>query len=483
MPTSQKDKPPTLLYAGVSAVLEVDDYGQRLKTMMKRSVSMMSTSRFSVRVISFAIAVILTGLPLPALSSMGNLGTTYGVMPVDVATAQSLSMFNDQVSATYYNPAYLTKDPRGELTTGILHAEQELRSDNPNASGDVLSNSPSQHVLIGMKTNLGSLTRFNHPIYLGFIAGVEKYGKEMLAFNSETSEDGQFLQYNKEPLFLNVGGATQIWRGISFGASVRVTLDATANLNAVSTLGGETSREQLSVNAEPSLKSILSTNIDLGSTFCPDSDCFLNGWETALTYRTKSSASTTIDSNIIVKQTIPDPGLSLAVSTIDSFQPETFAIATQYRGDGWRVGGSIEQQNWSQLEKEFAGDSIKDQQTVTGSHIQFDDIIIPRLGGEYELNKNFALRGGIAFEASPLKSTRNPEINYLDTDKIIVGLGLSATYDQTRILAYPVRLDFGYQYQQLQKRDFTLVAYDSTETNVTADGDVHVFSGSITLKF
>lgn len=444
---------------------------------------MMSTSRFSVRVISFAIAVILTGLPLPALSSMGNLGTTYGVMPVDVATAQSLSMFNDQVSATYYNPAYLTKDPRGELTTGILHAEQELRSDNPNASGDVLSNSPSQHVLIGMKTNLGSLTRFNHPIYLGFIAGVEKYGKEMLAFNSETSEDGQFLQYNKEPLFLNVGGATQIWRGISFGASVRVTLDATANLNAVSTLGGETSREQLSVNAEPSLKSILSTNIDLGSTFCPDSDCFLNGWETALTYRTKSSASTTIDSNIIVKQTIPDPGLSLAVSTIDSFQPETFAIATQYRGDGWRVGGSIEQQNWSQLEKEFAGDSIKDQQTVTGSHIQFDDIIIPRLGGEYELNKNFALRGGIAFEASPLKSTRNPEINYLDTDKIIVGLGLSATYDQTRILAYPVRLDFGYQYQQLQKRDFTLVAYDSTETNVTADGDVHVFSGSITLKF
>ncbi len=444
---------------------------------------MISTSRFSVRAMSLAVAAVSTGLSLSVSASMGNLGTTYGVMPIDVATAQSLSMFNDQVSATYYNPAYLTKDPRGELTTGILHAEQELRSKNPNANGDVLSNTPSQHVLIGMKTNLGSLTRFNHPIYLGFIAGVEKYGKEMLAFNSETSEDGQFLQYDREPLFLNVGGATQIWRGISFGASVRVTLEATAKLDAVSTLGGETSRERLSVNAEPSLKSILSTNIDLGSTFCPDSDCFLNGWETALTYRTKSSASTTIDSNIIVKQTIPDPGLSLAVSTIDSFQPETFAIATQYQGDGWRVGGSIEQQNWSQLEKEFAGDSIKDQQSVAGSHIQFDDIIIPRLGGEYELNKNFAFRGGVAYEVSPLKSTRNPEINYLDTDKIIVGLGLSATYDRTRILAYPVRLDFGYQYQQLQKRDFTLVAYDNTETKVTADGDVHVFSGSITLKF
>lgn len=444
---------------------------------------MVFTSRFSVRALSLAAAAVSTGLSFSASASMGNIGTTYGVMPVDVATAQSLSMFNDQVSATYYNPAYLTKDPRGELTAGILHSEQELRSANPNAYGDVVSNSPSQHVLIGMKTNLGSLTRFNHPIYLGFIAGVEKYGKEMLAFNSQTSENGQFLQYGKEPLFLNLGGATPIWRGISAGLSMRITLDATATLDAVSTLGGETSRERLSVNAEPSLKSILATNIDWGSTFCPDSECFLNGWETALTYRTKSSASTTVDSNITVIQTIPDPGLSLAVSTIDSFQPETFAIATQYQGDGWRVGGSVEQQNWSQLENEFAGDSIKDQKNIIGSRIQFDDIIVPRLGGEYELNKNFAIRGGIAYEQSPLKSTRNPEINYLDTDKVVVGLGLSATYDRTRILAFPVRLDLGYQYQQLKKRDFTLVSSDNTETNVTADGDVHVFSGSITLKF
>jgi long-subunit fatty acid transport protein len=415
---------------------------------------------------------------------MGNLGTTYGVMPVDVATAQSLSMFNDQVSATYYNPAALTKDDRGELTSGLLHAEQELRSANPNADGDVLSSSPSQHVLIGMKTNLGSITRFKHPIYLGFIAGVEKYGKEMLAFRSETTESGQFLQYGKEPLFLNVGGATPIWRGISAGASVRVTLEAAASLEAVSTLGGETSRERLAVNAEPSLKSILGTNIDLGDTICPESDCFFDGWETALTYRTKSSASTSVDSNIIVTQTIPDPGLSLAVATIDSFQPETIALGAQYRGNGWRLGGSVEQQNWSELENEFAGDTIKDQESVSsGDRIRFDDILVPRIGAEYELNQNFAVRAGLAYEESPLKTTRNPELNYLDTDKIVVGLGLSATYNRTRLLAYPIRMDIGYQYQQLQERDFTLVDYDGNETDVTADGDVHVISGSITLKF
>ena len=445
---------------------------------------MVSTSRFSLRAMTFAVAAASAGFSLNASASMGNIGTTYGVMPVDVATAQSLSMFNEQVSATYYNPSYLTSDERGELTGGILHAEQELRSSRSDADGDIISDSPSQHVLIGMKTNLASLTRFDHPIYLGFIAGVEKYGKEMLAFSSETSETGQYLQYGKEPLFLNIGGATPLWRGISGGFSVRVTLEAAAQLNAVSTLGGETSRERLAVNAEPSLKSILGTTIKWGDTFCPDSDCFLDGWESAITYRTKSSASTSVDSNIIVTQTIPDPGLSLAVATIDSFQPETFAIGTQYKGDGWRIGGSIEQQNWSELEDEFAGDTIKDQENVSAANrIRFDDILVPRIGAEYQLSRHFAVRGGLAYEESPLKTTRNPELNYLDTDKIVAGLGISATYERTRVLAYPVRLDIGYQYQQLQDRDFTIVDYDGNEQQATADGDVHVISGSITLKF
>ncbi|WP_166255820.1 alkane uptake protein AupA [Marinobacter salicampi] len=445
---------------------------------------MIGHSRFAKRAISSCIAISAATLSLQTSASMGNLGTTYGVFPTDVATAQSLSMFNSQVSATYYNPSYLTKDERGELTSGIVHSEQELRADRPDADGDILSDSPSQHVLIGMKTNLGSLTRFKHPIYLGFIAGVEKYGKEMLAFSSETSETGQYLQYGKEPLFLSVGGATPLWRGISAGFAVRVTLEAAAQLDAVSTLGGETSRERLAVNAEPSLKSILSTTIDYGATFCPDSSCLLTGWETALAYRAKSSASTSVDSNIIVTQTIADPGLSLAVATIDSFQPETLVLGTQYQGEGWRIGGSVEQQNWSELEEEFAGDTIKDQQNVAAAdRIRFDDILIPRLGGEYELSRNFAVRAGVSYEESPLKTTRNPQLNYFDTDKIVAGIGISATYDRTRLFAYPVRLDLGYQYQQLQERDFTVVDNSGNEQNVTADGDIHVVSGSITLKF
>ncbi|WP_332248858.1 hypothetical protein [Alcanivorax jadensis] len=82
---------------------------------------------FSGRVAAVAGGVLVQSV---ALASMGNIGTTYGVLPSDIASAQALSLFNDQVSATYYNPAALARDSRGELTTGLMHADHELRAES-----------------------------------------------------------------------------------------------------------------------------------------------------------------------------------------------------------------------------------------------------------------------------------------------------------------------------------------------------------------
>ena len=139
-----------------------------------------------------AAAIISTALSSPVYAAMGNTASTYGLLPTDVGTAQALSMFNTQASALYYNPAYLTQDPRGELTVGLLHGEQELRAvsqGNPNGggaavirAGDVLNDTDSQHQIIPLKTDLTDLTQFVHPIYVAIIAGVVKYGREMLVF-------------------------------------------------------------------------------------------------------------------------------------------------------------------------------------------------------------------------------------------------------------------------------------------------------------
>ncbi|MEQ3778541.1 MAG: hypothetical protein ABNH27_15635 [Alcanivorax sp.] len=51
-----------------------------------------------------------------------------------------------------------------------------------------------------------------------------------------------------------------------------------------------------------------------------------------------------------------------------------------------------------------------------------------------------------------------------------------------------MRLDLAYQYQKLEARTFDLYdrrspSFPQPYESVEAEGDVHVFSGSITLKF
>ncbi|MED5431884.1 MAG: outer membrane protein transport protein [Pseudomonadota bacterium] len=422
----------------------------------------------------------------PVMASMGNIGTTYGVLPSDIASAQALSLFNSQVSATYYNPAYLTKDSRGELTTGLMHAEHELRGD-----GQVLQDSPSQQVLLGMKTDLTSLTQYEHPLYLGFMLGVEKYGDEMLSFNSQTSTEGQFFEYGRQPLFLNLGGGTQLWRGLDAGFSARITLHSEAELVASSTLAGETSYETLNVSAKPSIRPIFGLNMDFGESFCGDDrSCWMNGLEAAFSYRGYSNTNTTVDSTITIPGTVVDPGINLAITTIDSYQPNIYAAGLAYGRDRWRVGVTLEMQEWSSLEEELEGDTIKDQAVEADgdARLAFKDIVVPRIGGEFHLDDTYMITGGVAFSESPLDSTGSLEVNYLDTDKWIVGVGLTAQYTSVPILAYPVRLDLAYQYQQLESRDFEF--YDRRSPNYPApylsgeaEGEVNVFTGSITLKF
>ncbi|MEQ3725642.1 outer membrane protein transport protein [Alcanivorax sp.] len=434
----------------------------------------------------------------PAMASMGNIASTYGILPSDLASAQALSLFNSQVSATYYNPAYLAKDSRGELTSGLLHADHELRASSvgggsaPIRDGDILQDSPSQQVLLGMKTDLTSLTKYDHPLYFGFMLGVEKYGEEMLAFNSQTSTSGQYFEYGRQPLFLSLGGGTQIWRGLDMGLSARITLHSEAELVATSTLAGETSYETLDVSAKPSIRPVFGLNMDWGESFCGEGDsCWFNGLETAFSFRGYSNTNTTVDSTITIPGTVLDPGINLAITTIDSYQPNIYAAGLAYGQERWRVGVTLEMQEWSRLEEELEGDTIKDQAVNTGGapyELRFKDILVPRIGGEFHINDTYKLTGGVAFSESPLDSNASLEVNYLDADKMIVGLGLTAEYKSVPVLAYPVRFDLAYQYQQLDPREFDLYdrrspSFPQSYETVEAEGDVHVFSGSITLKF
>lgn len=439
-----------------------------------------------------ALALLASG---GAMASMGNLGTTFGVLPSDQATAGALSMFNTQASAVYYNPAYLTQDPRGELTLGVMHAQPSLTLDSKWSDGsvtrsgtNVLQDDPSQQMLVGMKTDLSSMTKYKTPTYLAVMIGVEKYGQEMMAFGSETSQAGQYFEFGRKPMFLVIGGGSTLWRGISGGFATRVTLHSAATMNASSTMGGKTSYEMMDVSAKPKIRPILGLNVDWGKTLCPDKDCWIKGFETALSYRAFSNSKTTVSSNITIPGTVPSPGVALAITTLDAYQPDIYSLGMLYGKDKtYRVGLTLEWQRWSALEDELEKDTIKDQ-AVNASigQLEFKDILVPRIGGEYQVSQMVKLSGGLAFSPTPLKSRSSLDINYLDADKIIAGVGVSLTFAKPYIFAYPLRVDVGYQYQQMGKETFDLYTsqnpapgqtvrhYETVETG----GSVNVISAS-----
>jgi long-subunit fatty acid transport protein len=441
-------------------------------------------STLHARIMGGAFALLST----TGFAAMGTVASSYGILPGDVASAQALSLFNADVSSVYYNPAALAADPRGELTLGTLVAEHRIEATSlggsapMNRQGDLLPVDESEQTLIGMKTNLSSMTKVGHPLYFGIMIGVEKIGREMMAFQSGTSTQGQYVRYGRQPLFLTAGGATRLVRGIDGGLAFRVTLNADATLSGYSDLAGNTQYEELQVSAKPKLTLIVGGSIAWGELLCPDSACTLKNWQSAVSWRAASKAKTNVNANVVIPGTIPPPGLNLVLGTLDSYQPEALAVGLEYKGEKFRAGITAEWQQWSQLDSEFADDTVRNQ-----ANLRFADTLVPRLGGQYRLDDTYTLTAGLAFEPAVLESDRSLDVNYLDNDRYIVGVGASALFRQPWIFAHDVRLDVGYQLHLLQERSFQLTSsqsgggapYETLETG----GHVHVLAGSLTLKF
>ncbi len=205
--------------------------------------------------------------------------------------------------------------------------------------------------------------------------------------------------------------------------------------------------------------------------------------EVALFWRDESSYEVSVDANVVVPGVIPEPGLSLALSTIDTYQPEVLGAALLLPVGKFELTAGIEQHKWSALEREFASDTIRDQANLT-----FDDITIPRVGVSYQWSESMKLFAGAALEDSPLKSNRSQDVNYLDTDKKVFGIGASYRVANAPVLNMPLELAFAYQYQMLDEADFELTSINSSinpapNETVRADGEINVFSSSLSLKF
>src|SRR5690606_11575728 len=170
---------------------------------------------------------------------------------------------------------------------------------------------------------------------------------------------------------------------------------ADATMETYSTLAGETSREQLEVSAKPVMAPILSVNMNAGETWCSRSPCWLDKLDTALVYKGEAYGETNVDANATIPGTIAPPGLDLIISTVAGYSQEIITTGARYQFGKFTVGATAEMQRWSQLEDLLEDDDIK-----SDANIQFKDIVIPRIGVQYQFNEQLTLTSGIAYEES-----------------------------------------------------------------------------------
>lgn len=427
------------------------------------------------------------------MAGSGDSATTYGLGPLNTGSAMALSPFQPDAWAAYYNPAALARSSEGQLVAVLQNGDQELRAESLGGSdplerdGDVLHDRSSELALLGLKTNLSGTLSNGEDYSFALNIGIDEYGNNYLPFNAQTTPEGQFLRYDTQPLYLALGGAKKdLLRGIDLGLGARVSLNADANVTAVSDLAGETHSESLQLQARPSFTPSLGLNIKPRKLFCGSDTCLpglLNETEVALFWRDDSDWGVNVNANVVIPGTIPEPGIDLSALAIDSFQPEVLGGALWLPVGGFDVSVSVEQQRWSELERRFSEDTIRDQ-----ADLRFDDIIVPRVGVRYQWSGQLALVGGVSVEESPLKGRTSQDINFLDSDRKLAGIGASYLFRDFPVIALPMEVGFGYQYQKLDEREFDLTSRNSPSDpepfeTVRADGEIHVFSGSIELKF
>ncbi len=446
----------------------------------------------------FLTAAIIGTQPDDAFAGAGDGASTYGLGPVNAGSAQAFSAFDPGAWAVYYNPAALARTPEGELSIVLQYGDQELRakslggSDPVTRENDVLSDTSSELALLGIKARIGGASDTTRPMYLGINVGVDEYISNILPYQANTAEQGQFLRYESQPLYLAFGGAVRdLGRGVDVGFSARLTLAAKARLVAVSDLAGNTDSEQISMKAEPSLSPAVGLNVRTSELFCGHSpwrpsSCLpfgLDGLEVALFWRDETNYEVSVDANVVIPGVVPEPGLDLALSTIDSYQPPVFGGSFLLPLGKLELVASVEQHQWSELESQFSGDTIRDQ-----ADLRFDDVVVSRAGASFRWSDQLRLFGGVALEDSPLKSSRSQDVNFLDADKMVLGVGGDYRLNSAPIINAPLVLSLAYQYQKLDERDFELTSINSSSDpapyeTVRADGEIHVFSLSASLKF
>lgn len=353
----------------------------------------------------------------------------------------------DNASTIYFNPAGMTRLPGLNISTGfnLIRPSFKFKNDGRSTVPTALGRSPAPHALGGNGGDAGSLAALPNfyisyqatdRVYLGLGVGAP------FGLKTEYDDDwaGRFHSKSFDIKTYNINPSIAFKASPEFSVGLGLNIqyiDATYHKSNVAAVPHPL-LGQLVTNGE-SKSHLTNTGYgwNVGLMYEPSENTRIG-----LSYRSRVKHKAKGDTNLYIMA--PGNGPVLAELQADASAtvslPDIAVLSGYHRlNDRWEILGDVSWTGWSSIPS-LTVKSAAPINRDTELDLKFKDSWRIAIGAQYQLNDSWKLKGGVAWDQSPVQKTAMRPASLPDNDRYWFSIG--AQYKPSE----NTTLDVGYTY-------------------------------------
>ncbi len=358
----------------------------------------------------------------------------------------------DDHTATFYNPAGLTRNKRVMVGVGLLLTQPALRIDRrPSAPHQAATQATLPDAFAGL--HVGAVFPLGGLIDNRVALGVALYLPTLTLLKADAidAQIPQFYRYQSLPdkFVVLASGAFQITDWLSVGAGVQV----------LATLDGGIGIDLEFANRRVTQRSV---QVDIQPTAAPVAGVLLRPSRTlhiGASFRDALQLEYALPSALRIDQLLT---LAIDIRGTVLYTPQVFTLGATYQIEPWHLltSADVSWARWSQAPDPSPVFTLDVQGTLPEGlglgerldvgngapvRLRFRDVPVVRLGLEQQPHPQVHLRGGYTWRPSPAP-VPTEAFNYIDTDAHVFALGGSFTFqDPLEVRRNPISIELVYQ--------------------------------------
>jgi len=402
------------------------------------------------------VAVLTAASTLIPPAAHANVWNVYGAGSRNIAMGGATVASTTDWSSGQTNPAGIAFAETSQLTIGAFWAKPRLKVQFetgpprlipafPNRSREIEDHFGPQFGVVARGEDLFQ-REFDFPWAIG--AGVHLPNAALFVQRSIRNEELFSVIFQERALAVgfNLWTAVRLLPYLSLGAGMTFNLSLLLSSDVVVDQNGQ---QFLSTDSDtrPSVTFIggiqyrPTETLSFGASYIGR-----QRWSTRGTALTVAPALSFGDPRIPPAGTVlAPPPIFTELRMLTSYTPKQVQF-----GAAWQVTERL------QLDAALHWQEWSDYRTTQGTRLfnEFDDTWIPRIGLEYRVTRDFAVRAGFSYEPTPV-TEQPPGFNLLGADRYIPAIGLEYRFeDPFGYLAKPIKLELAGFYHHLKERDF-----------------------------